>query len=184
VRRAGDRSGVTGRTAVLSDRITVRIVAGYGESLLDRMIALVEGAVRQRTPNEIALSLVLTAFTLIFLIVVVPLWPMALNAEVYMTSYLGLATPLQSLGTDVPTLVALVVCLIPTTSGAFGCDQHCRNGPGVARQYHRQKRARGRDRGGSVLGGRNAASGSIICGWQSGICGAGSNPIPRGRAIS
>jgi potassium-transporting ATPase ATP-binding subunit len=115
----GDRSGVTGGTAVLSDRIVVRIVAGYGESFLDRMIALVEGAVRQRTPNEIALALVLTAFTLIFMIVVVPLWPMAYNAEVYMTSFLGLSTPLQSLGTDVPTLVALIVCLIPTTIGAL-----------------------------------------------------------------
>jgi potassium-transporting ATPase ATP-binding subunit len=115
----GDRSGVTGGTTVLSDRIVVRIVAGFGESFLDRMIALVEGAVRQRTPNEIALSLVLTAFTLIFLIVVVPLWPMAYSAEQYMTSYLGLSTPLQSLGTDVPTLVALVVCLIPTTIGAL-----------------------------------------------------------------
>src|SRR6202035_4658818 len=115
----GDRSGVTGGTTVLSDRIVVSIVAGYGESFLDRMIALVEGAVRQRTPNEIALSLVLTAFTLIFLIVVVPLWPMAYSAEQYMTSYLSLSTPLQSLGTDVPTLVALVVCLIPTTIGAL-----------------------------------------------------------------
>jgi potassium-transporting ATPase ATP-binding subunit len=83
------------------------------------MIALVEGAIRQRTPNEIALTLVLTAFTLIFLIVVVPLWPMALNAEQYMMSYLGLTDPLKSLGTDVPTLVALLVCLIPTTIGAL-----------------------------------------------------------------
>src|SRR4029077_9100279 len=115
----GDRSGVTGGTRLLSDRIVVRIVAGYGESFLDRMIALVEGAVRQRTPNEIALTLVLTAFSLIFLIVVVPLWPMAYNAEQYMTSYLGLTTPLSSLGTDVPTLVALLVCLIPTTIGAL-----------------------------------------------------------------
>ena len=115
----GDRSGVTGGTTVLSDRIIVHIVAGFGESFLDRMIALVEGAVRQRTPNEIALTLVLTAFSLIFLIVVVPLWPMAYNAQQYMTSYLGLSTPLQSLGTDVPTLVALVVCLIPTTIGAL-----------------------------------------------------------------
>jgi potassium-transporting ATPase ATP-binding subunit len=115
----GDRSGVTGGTTVLSDRIVVRIVAGFGESFLDRMIKLVEGAVRQRTPNEIALTLVLTAFTLIFLIVVVPLWPMAYSAEQYMTSYLGLASPLQSLGTDVPTLVALLVCLIPTTIGAL-----------------------------------------------------------------
>jgi potassium-transporting ATPase ATP-binding subunit len=115
----GDRSGVTGGTRVLSDRIVVRISAATGESFLDRMIALVEGAVRQRTPNEIALSLVLTAFTLIFLIVVVPLWPMALNAEVYMMSYLGITEPLKSLGTDVPTLVALLVCLIPTTIGAL-----------------------------------------------------------------
>jgi potassium-transporting ATPase ATP-binding subunit len=115
----GDRSGVTGGTSVLSDRITVRIVAGFGESFLDRMIALVEGAVRQRTPNEIALTLVLTAFSLIFLIVVVPLWPMAFNAELYMTSFLGLSEPLVSLGTDVPTLIALVVCLIPTTIGAL-----------------------------------------------------------------
>ena len=115
----GDRSGVTGGTTVLSDRIVVRIVARPGESFLDKMIALVEGAVRQRTPNEIALTLVLTAFTVIFLIVVVPLWPMAWNAEQYMTSYLGLQEPLKSLGTDVPTLVALLVCLIPTTIGAL-----------------------------------------------------------------
>ena len=115
----GDRSGVTGGTRVLSDRITVKITAATGESFLDRMIALVEGAVRQRTPNEIALSLVLTAFTLIFLIVVVPLWPMALNAEIYMMAYLGITEPLKSLGTDVPTLVALLVCLIPTTIGAL-----------------------------------------------------------------
>ena len=115
----GDRSGVTGGTRVLSDRIVVRITAATGESFLDRMIALVEGAVRQRTPNEIALTLVLSAFTLIFLIVVVPLLPMARNAEIYMTSYLGVTSPLQSLGTDVPTLVALLVCLIPTTIGAL-----------------------------------------------------------------
>jgi potassium-transporting ATPase ATP-binding subunit len=115
----GDRSGVTGGTTVLSDRIVVRISAGPGESFLDKMIALVEGARRQRTPNEIALTLVLTAFTLIFMIVVVPLWPMAFNAEQYMTGYLGLSDPLKGLGTDVPTLVALIVCLIPTTIGAL-----------------------------------------------------------------
>jgi potassium-transporting ATPase ATP-binding subunit len=115
----GDRSGVTGGTTVLSDRIIVRISAGPGESFLDKMIALVEGARRQRTPNEIALTLVLTAFTVIFMIVVVPLWPMAFNAEQYMTSYLGLSDPLKSLGTDVPTLIALIVCLIPTTIGAL-----------------------------------------------------------------
>jgi len=115
----GDRSGVTGGTILLSDRIVVRVTTGAGESFLDRMIALVEGATRQRTPNEIALTLVLTAFTLIFLIVVVPLWAMALNAELYMRDYMGLTEPLKSLGTDVPTLVALLVCLIPTTIGGL-----------------------------------------------------------------
>src|SRR5881227_3653847 len=115
----GDRSGVTGGTRVLSDRIVVRITSGQGQSFLDRMIALVEGAVRQRTPNEIALSLVLAAFTLIFLIVTAALWPMALNAEMYMKDYLGVQEPIKSLGTDVPTLVALLVCLIPTTIGAL-----------------------------------------------------------------
>jgi K+-transporting ATPase ATPase B chain len=104
---------------VLSDRIVVRITAAAGRSFLDRMIALVEGAIRQRTPNEIALSLVLAAFTLIFLIVTAALWPMALHAETYMTDYLGSPAPVKSLGTDVPTLVALLVCLIPTTIGAL-----------------------------------------------------------------
>jgi potassium-transporting ATPase ATP-binding subunit len=115
----GDRSSVTGGTTVLSDHIVVQVTSGAGESFLDRMIALVEGAIRQRSPNEIALTLVLSGLTLIFLIVVVPLWPMAWNAEQYMTSYLGLTAPLKSLGTDVPTLVALIVCLIPTTIGAL-----------------------------------------------------------------
>ena len=115
----GDRSGVTGGTDVLSDRIVVSITSGPGDSFLDRMIALVEGAIRQRTPNEIALTLVLSAFTLVFLIVVVPLWPMAWNAEQYMMGYLGLSEPLKSLGTDIPTLIALIVCLIPTTIGAL-----------------------------------------------------------------
>jgi K+-transporting ATPase ATPase B chain len=119
VREAGgDRSGVTGGTRVLSDRIIVRITAGAGQSFLDRMIALVEGAARQRTPNEIALSLVLSAFTLIFLIVTGTLWPMARYTETYMAGFVG-ATSVQSLGTDIPTLVALLVCLIPTTIGAL-----------------------------------------------------------------
>jgi K+-transporting ATPase ATPase B chain len=115
----GDRSGVTGGTVVLSDRIVIQITSGAGESFLDRMIALVEGAIRQRSPNEIALTLLLSAFTLAFLIVVIPLWPMAWNAEQYMMGYLGISEPLRSLGTDVPTLIALLVCLIPTTIGAL-----------------------------------------------------------------
>jgi potassium-transporting ATPase ATP-binding subunit len=115
----GDRSGVTGGTRVLSDRIVVQVTATAGKSFLDRMIALVEGAIRQRTPNEIALSLVLSAFTLIFLIVTVALWPMAWNAEQYMTGVVGAKGTVKSLGTDIPTLVALLVCLIPTTIGAL-----------------------------------------------------------------
>ncbi|MGD0827188.1 MAG: potassium-transporting ATPase subunit KdpB [Desulfobaccales bacterium] len=120
IRAAGtDRSGVTGGTVVLSDRIVVEITQGAGASFLDRMIGLVEGAIRQRSPNEIALTLLLSAFTLVFLIVVIPLWAMAWNAEQYMMGYLGLKEPLRSLGTDVPTLIALLVCLIPTTIGAL-----------------------------------------------------------------
>jgi K+-transporting ATPase ATPase B chain len=119
VREAGgDRSGVTGGTRVLSDAILVRVTATAGKSFLDRMIALVEGAARQRTPNEIALQLVLAAFTLIFLIVTATLWPMARHAEAYMAGYLGVGA-VKSLGTDIPTLVALLVCLIPTTIGAL-----------------------------------------------------------------
>lgn len=114
----GDRSGVTGGTFVLSDRIVVKITSHLGESFLDKIIAMVEGAIRQRSPNEIALLLVLSAFSLIFLIVVVPLWAMARHAEQYMMQYLHLSQ-LKSLGTDVPTLVALLVCLIPTTIGAL-----------------------------------------------------------------
>jgi potassium-transporting ATPase ATP-binding subunit len=119
VREAGgDRSGVTGGTRVLSDAILVRITATAGQSFLDKMIALVEGAKRQRTPNEIALSIVLSAFTLIFLIVTATLWPMAKHAENYMAEARG-GGVIASLGTDIPTLVALLVCLIPTTIGAL-----------------------------------------------------------------
>jgi len=95
----GDRSGVTGGTRVISDRIVVKIVAAPGETFLDRMIALVEGAVRQKTPNEIALTLALSALTLAFVIVVIPLWPMAWNAEQYMATYAGITGPMKSLGT-------------------------------------------------------------------------------------
>ncbi len=100
----GDRSGVTGGTRVLSDRIIVEVTAGAGESFLDRMIALVEGATRQKTPNEIALTIILAAFSIIFLIVTATLYPMAL--------YYGITL-------DIPTLIALLVCLIPTTIGAL-----------------------------------------------------------------
>ncbi|WP_018331476.1 potassium-transporting ATPase subunit KdpB [Actinomycetospora chiangmaiensis] len=100
----GDRSAVTGGTTVLSDRIVVAVTAKPGESFVDRMIALVEGAQRQKTPNEIALSILLSALTIVFLLAVVTLQPMAI--------YSG--SP-QSL----VVLVALLVCLIPTTIGAL-----------------------------------------------------------------
>ncbi|HEY3753392.1 MAG TPA: potassium-transporting ATPase subunit KdpB [Pseudonocardiaceae bacterium] len=100
----GDRSAVTGGTTVLSDRIVVKISTKPGESFVDRMIALVEGASRQKTPNEIALTILLAVLTIIFLLAVVALQPMA-----------GYAGSLQS----VIVLTALLVCLIPTTIGAL-----------------------------------------------------------------
>jgi K+-transporting ATPase ATPase B chain len=100
----GDRSAVTGGTTVLSDRIVVRISTKPGESFVDRMIALVEGAERQKTPNEIALTILLSTLTIIFLLAVVALRPMA-----------GFAGSPQS----VIVLTALLVCLIPTTIGAL-----------------------------------------------------------------
>jgi K+-transporting ATPase ATPase B chain len=100
----GDRSAVTGGTRVLSDWIVVRITSNPGETFLDRMIALVEGAQRQKTPNEIALNILLAVLTLVFLLVVVTLQPFAY--------YAGTAI-------SIPVLIALLVCLIPTTIGAL-----------------------------------------------------------------
>jgi len=100
----GDRSAVTGGTTVLSDQIVVRITSDPGHSFVDRMIALVEGSERQRTPNEIALNVLLSALTVIFLVVCVTLWPVA--------DYSGARQ-------SVLVLVALLVCLIPTTIGAL-----------------------------------------------------------------
>ncbi len=100
----GDRSAVTGGTRVLSDQIKVHITSNPGETFLDRMIALVEGAKRQKTPNEIALTVLLAALTLIFLLVVVTLQPFSM--------YAGVAV-------SVAVLIALLVCLIPTTIGAL-----------------------------------------------------------------
>ena len=100
----GDRSAVTGGTRVLSDRIVVEITQEPGQSFLDRMIALVEGAARRKTPNEVALSILLAGLTIIFLVVVVALRPFGDYA-----------------GADVSTvsLIALLVALIPTTIGAL-----------------------------------------------------------------
>jgi potassium-transporting ATPase ATP-binding subunit len=100
----GDKSSVTGGTKVLSDKITVRVTTGPGESFLDKMIALVEGASRQKTPNEIALTILLASFTIIFLIVVVTLKPFADYAN----------TPIT-----IAAFVSLYVCLIPTTIGGL-----------------------------------------------------------------
>ena len=100
----GDRSAVTGGTTVLSDFIKVRITAAPGSTFIDRMIALVEGAERQKTPNELALSILLSGLTIIFLIVCVTLWPLA--------KYSG--TVLSA-----TVLIALLVCLIPTTIGGL-----------------------------------------------------------------
>src|ERR1700686_2177908 len=106
----GDRSAVTGGTKVLSDQIKIRITSNPGESFLDRMIALVEGAERQKSPNEIALNILIAGLTLIFLMAVVTLQPFAK----YSVSAAGSGT--------VPTvavLVSLLVCLIPTTIGGL-----------------------------------------------------------------
>ena len=100
----GDRSAVTGGTRVLSDRIVIRVTMEKGLGFLDRMIALVEGAQRQKTPNEIALTILLAALTLIFLLVCVTLKPFGIYAGAVFS---------------VPVLIALLVCLIPTTIGGL-----------------------------------------------------------------
>ncbi len=100
----GDRSSVTGGTRVLSDRIVVRVTANPGESFLDHMISLIEGAQRRKTPNEIALTILLSALTIIFLVVVMTL--------PFFGSYSGVSF-------SIPVLVALLVCLIPTTIGGL-----------------------------------------------------------------
>src|SRR5262249_19811160 len=106
----GDRSAVTGGTRVLSDRIVVRVTQDPGQSFLERMIPLVEGAQRQKTPNEIALSILLSGLTIVFLFAAVTLLP-----------YARFSVDQAGQG-DVPTiavLVALLVCLIPTTIGGL-----------------------------------------------------------------
>ena len=106
----GDRSSVTGGTQVLSDWIVVEVTANPGEAFLDRMIALVEGAKRQKTPNEIALDILLAALTIVFLLATATLLPYSL----FSVAVAGQGTPVT-----VTVLVALLVCLIPTTIGAL-----------------------------------------------------------------
>ena len=114
----GDRCSVTGGTRVLSDRIVVRITQKPGESFIDRMIGLVEGANRQKTPNEIALNILLAALTIIFLLAVATLQPLA----IYSKAQLPGVPDTSALGHDGVTgivMVSLLVCLIPTTIGAL-----------------------------------------------------------------
>ncbi|MBN2581300.1 MAG: potassium-transporting ATPase subunit KdpB [Pirellulales bacterium] len=106
----GDRSGVTGGTRVLSDWLVVRVTVDPGETFLDRMIAMVEGAKRRKTPNEIALDILLAGMTIIFLLVCVTLLPFSL----FSVEAAGRGTPVS-----VTVLVALLVCLIPTTIGGL-----------------------------------------------------------------
>ena len=113
----GDRSAVTGGTTVLSDQIKVRVTANPGESFMDRMIGLIEGAKRQKTPNEIALNILLAALTIIFLIVILTLKPYVAYTASYLTDdalKIGLVSH-----TSVTVLVSLLVCLIPTTIGGL-----------------------------------------------------------------
>jgi K+-transporting ATPase ATPase B chain len=111
IREAGsDRSAVTGGTRVLSDWIVVRITADAGETFLDRMIAMVEGARRQKTPNEIALNILLAALTIVFLLATATLLPFS----IYGVHEAGQGTPVT-----ITVLVALLVCLIPTTIGGL-----------------------------------------------------------------
>ena len=114
----GDRSAVTGGTRVLSDRIVVAITQKPGESFIDRMIALVEGANRQKTPNEIALNILLAALTIIFLLAVATLQPLAIFSKVQQPGVPNSAA-LTDNGVTGIVLVSLVVCLIPTTIGAL-----------------------------------------------------------------
>src|ERR1700760_1033550 len=114
----GDRSAVTGGTIVLSDRIVVRITQKPGESFIDRMIALVEGANRQKTPNEIALNILLAALTIIFVFAVATLQPLAIYSKVNNPGVPD-TSALNGNGISGIVLVALLVCLIPTTIGAL-----------------------------------------------------------------
>ncbi len=113
----GDRSAVTGGTTVLSDEIKIRVTADPGESFMDRMIELIEGAKRQKTPNEIALSILLSCLTIIFMAVCITMMPFAIYTHTYLGD--GPAYDKVSLAFSVTVLVALLVCLIPTTIGGL-----------------------------------------------------------------
>jgi K+-transporting ATPase ATPase B chain len=112
----GDRSAVTGGTTVLSDQIKVQVTANPGESFMDRMIGLIEGAKRQKTPNEIALNILLSALTIIFLVVILTLKPYILYTATYVSDDAKVKLLAAS---SVTVLVSLLVCLIPTTIGGL-----------------------------------------------------------------
>jgi K+-transporting ATPase ATPase B chain len=114
----GDRSAVTGGTRVLSDRIVVKITQKPGESFIDRMIALVEGANRQKTPNEIALNILLAALTVIFVLAVATLQPLAIFSKAQQPGVPN-TSALNADGVTGIVLASLLVCLIPTTIGAL-----------------------------------------------------------------
>src|SRR5882757_9408406 len=114
----GDRSAVTGGTRVLSDRIVVKITQKPGESFIDRMIALVEGANRQKTPNEIALNILLASLTIIFVFAVATLQPLAIFSKANNPGVPN-TSALDGNGVTGIVLVSLLVCLIPTTIGAL-----------------------------------------------------------------
>ncbi len=114
----GDRSSVTGGTKVLSDRVVVQITQKPGESFIDRMIALVEGASRQKTPNEIALNILLASLTIIFLLATVTLQPLAIFSKANQPGIPNSAS-LDGNGITGIVLISLLVCLIPTTIGAL-----------------------------------------------------------------
>ncbi len=118
----GDRSAVTGGTTVLSDQIKVRVTADPGESFMDRMIELIEGAKRQKTPNEIALSILLSALTIIFMAVCITMLPFAIFTKTYLVPSgqdTSTAYNTVQLAFSVTVLIALLVCLIPTTIGGL-----------------------------------------------------------------
>lgn len=122
----GDFCSVTGGTTVVSDWLKIRITSEPGNSFLDRMIALVEGASRKKTPNEIALNTLLVSLTIIFLIVVVTMYPFAVYNNVQI---------------PISTLIALLVCLIPTTiGGLLSAIGHRRHGPCHPASGHRHVR--------------------------------------------
>ena len=135
-----DRSAVTGGTTVLSDWIVVKVTSEAGESFLDKMIAMVEGAARKKTPNEIALQIFLIALSMIFILVTVSLY----CYSVFSAKQAGIENP-----TSITSLVALLVCLAPTTIGALlSGDRYRGHEPSESGECTGDERPRHRSGGG------------------------------------